>query len=140
MAFDCLDRKLSKEPKLTLDDMNLYLAHFSRSRRRLFSDPDHELNIKDLLYGADALNCGTDIRHFEKFCTERSDNPLVEKVNEFCVNKLFEKDQKEFHYDFIFHLVEDYEEMPTKAGESVIPRVIGCSFHPRGLFIATKPG
>ena len=129
MAFDCLDKKLSKEPDT---DMNLYLARFSRSKRRCFVDPGLS-NFKDLLNGVDAINCGTDIRHFEHFFKDDLANPLLDTVNEIYANMLFKHGEKEFHYEFIFHEVQDYPEI---SGTSTIPYVIGCSFHPRCLFKA----
>jgi hypothetical protein len=138
MAFDCLDKKLSKEPNMKIDDITLYLARFSRSKRRCYVDPGLSdvwglSNIKDLLKGADAINCGTDIRHFEDFLKEDLASPLVNQVNDVYGNTLFNQGVMEFHYEFIFHEVQDYPEI---SGTSTIPYVIGCSFHPRGLFKA----
>jgi hypothetical protein len=124
MAFYCLDKKLSKEPKLTFEGINLYLAGFSRSERRCFVA---NLNFSHLLHGADAINCGTDIRHFKEFFDRGLENPLVGKVHENYAKMLF-KDKEEFHYEFIFHEIVDYEQTVG------IPPVIGCSFHPVGLF------
>ena len=186
MAFNCVNKKYSSSPEsMPFDAMIEYLAMFSRSRRRLFQYQKWSLKVKrekgpeeyveilpqEMKWGVDAINCGTDIRHFEDFLSDYFDyrHPLTGKVHKrfakiagFRLEKtpaekkkkedwkkkgeekqegqFFERDPPlEFKYEFIFHEVEDYEEipMPTNYGDGEsfkIPPVIGCSFHPVGFF------
>ena len=145
---------------MPFDEMDRDLAKFSRSRRRLYSE-DRTDATRELLYGIDAINCGTDIRHFQRFLEDSgSQHPLYKKVhNKYMeqAKKVPTEDATSFEYEFIFHLVEDYEEIPTEYGDVKkieyvvetkipknpvinisIPPVIGCSFHPVGFFKPKK--
>lgn len=137
---------------MPFDEIDRDLAKFSRSRRRLYSE-DKTDATRELLYGIDAINCGTDIRHFQRFLEDfGSQHPLYKKVhNKYMeqAKKVPTEDATSFEYEFIFHLVEDYEEIPTQYGDVKnvannpvinisIPPVIGCSFHPVGFFKPKK--
>ncbi len=115
----------------------------------------------ELLYGVDAIHCGTDIRHFDDFVNAfvRTPHPLHGKVHKrfskiagFRLEKTKEeKEQKErsekaggdkkekgYFYggrnpplEFKYEFI--FHEVEDYS-ETSIPPVIGCSFHPVGFF------